>query len=189
MEFMDTGYNSSISYVGDSNLMFELEGKPIKIVRVGFGTLNSFGKLGVYFYTAGCSRECKGCHNKWLQDYYGVEEVYSYNKNSKEALTPLEIYKDTSAQWVSILGGEPLMNDKLEISRLIRDVKNLGWKVLLYTGYEFDEVPMYLKNHLDAIKTGNYDEDLKQEGGLLASSNQKLWVKGEDNTWKESNKL
>ena len=36
--------------------MHELKGKPIKIVRVGFGTLNSFIKLAVYFYTAGCLR-------------------------------------------------------------------------------------------------------------------------------------
>lgn len=170
--------------------MHELKGKPIKIVRVGFGTLNSFGKLAVYFYTAGCTKTCKGCHNKWLQDYYGVEELFFYDKNNREEfLSPLKIYSDTGAQWVTILGGEPLMNDRLELSRLIRDAKNLGYKVLLYTGYEFEEVSSYLKQDLDAIKTGSYDEDLKQEGELLASSNQKLWVKGEDNTWKESYKI
>jgi len=132
-------------------------------------------------YLSGCNGKCKGCHNPELKDFsLGVP------------LSPLvleDIIKkikrfDTLIKHVWILGGEPLNQNHDEVISLIRGLKIANKNIWLWTRYEIQQIPTGIKNLCDYIKCGEYKEDLKTENNIqygikLATSNQKIYIKGE----------
>lgn len=124
---------------------------------------------------SGCKIKCDGCQNKSLWDFLSgeqtlVEDIVSIVVGQSEKLD-----LDT----VVLLGGEPLDQSLPDIYKLCCDVNARGLKIWLYTGYDFDDVPICIKSCLSVIKCGRYEEDLKCDG-KLASSNQQLWYKIKD---------
>ena len=133
-------------------------------------------------YFVGCTQGCRNCHNAFLKERSeSVTRVLSV----KEVLDELKDYIHVTTQ-VHILGGEPLEQNLDELSDLLKGLKNLGFKnIVLFTGknltQDYIDETMWLFQHCDYLKTGNYDESqLNIEksksilGFSLATKNQKI---------------
>lgn len=128
-------------------------------------------------YVSGCTQKCPGCHNEELWDY-GVGEAYNTN---------ILKWSDESSKMIDrifILGGEPLDQDPEHMMELLRDAYNTKKELWLWTSYEIDQVPEEVKDLVDVIKVGKYEKDnpntrdtVSYCGVVLASDNQRIWVK------------
>lgn len=147
-----------------------------KIVSTQFNLRNR--ALEIYF--SGCKRNCYGCHNPELQDFNKGIDYYKWLKQINLKLVEFDSIIDN----VWILGGEPLDNDYWNIFEVILHIPK-DKQIWLFTGYDFEEVPLIFKIWCNYIKCGAYIEELKtsdniQYGIKLATSNQKIYKKGKD---------
>lgn len=123
---------------------------------------------------AGCTHGCKGCQNKVLWD-----------KNNGEDFSPYELFgliveetKKTKIRTVTLLGGEPLQQNIDDLVLLCHLLDRSGFKIWIYTGYEFDAVPNNVLRFIDYIKCGKYIEELRTEDGSFPiTKNQKVYSK------------
>lgn len=120
---------------------------------------------------AGCSVGCKGCHNTQLMDKVNGREY-----TVSEILDSIP----SDERDIILLGGEPLEQDLGEVSELCYMLRQRGHRIWLYTSKQIGEIPMPIINRCYFIKTGKYREDL-QTGGFPASSNQKVFIRNENN--------
>ncbi|MCC5410017.1 ribonucleotide reductase of class III (anaerobic) [Escherichia phage vB_EcoM_3A1_SA_NWU] len=127
-------------------------------------------------WVSGCSHGCRGCFNQKAWSYsYG--EPFTH-ENVEQVL------KDLSRPFVkglTILGGEPLdpqniYNVKSLIEK-VRDVYGSSKDIMVYTGYTFEEVPLYIKNLVDIIVDGKYEINNPTTKPFRGSDNQRLWTK------------
>ena len=89
---------------------------------------------------AGCSHNCKGCHNSWLQNYHlGIHLSTLYD----------EIYKlFISKQYldgITLSGGDPLAQSEQSLSELLDFVKWFKTRfpdktIWIYTGFTLEEI-------------------------------------------------
>ncbi len=116
----------------------------------------------------GCSHKCRGCHNPTTWSF-----------KPKEILTEDEIInyieQHNFSKKVTLSGGDPLEQN---IVGLLKKLKQKGYNVWLYTGYEMAEVqkkfPQVLK-YVDVIVDGKFELD-KRDLTLeyRGSKNQKI---------------
>lgn len=126
-------------------------------------------------YLSGCTIHCKGCHNPELWDFnYGdkiTDEVFS---------SLVEKIKDGGKliNEIRILGGEPL-DHQVNLHLFVSILKSRFPDKLfvLFTGYDYINIPIVFFSDFDGIKYGKYDETKRVEGEELASSNQRWWRK------------
>jgi anaerobic ribonucleoside-triphosphate reductase activating protein len=127
-------------------------------------------------YFTGCIFNCPKCQNPELQSLsYGTKKsvndvVYDINKN-------------TLAEWVCFLGGEPFYQPNF----LFQLCKNISKPIGIYTGYELDELiikfPSILSlDNVKFIKTGRYMYNLTNINEFPITSNQKIFTK-HNNEW------
>ena len=135
------------------------------------------------FYVSGCTLKCPGCHNYELQTF-GIGDSFTFNQSDyiAKAANPL-------VEQIAIMGGEPLDQEPPQLLQMIQELHKVGKPIVLFTGYDMDEIPEYtleaLKPYLFAIKTGKWDIDLACTDNIhligdweisLASSNQELHI-------------
>ncbi len=115
----------------------------------------------------GCEKKCLNCHNPSTWD---VTVGVPYD----EKLLAEEIEAMSYTKKVTISGGEPLLQiDGLR--GLLKELKKRGFNIVLYTGYEFGEVPPDIVALLDYIKVGKYEESLRSTVlSYIGSTNQKF---------------
>ena len=134
-------------------------------------------------YVSGCRRGCTGCHNPEAQAFgKGKSARLWMNENRYKFMTGT-----FSRVW--ILGGDLMDQAPYEAHEFIRDLRKAmkpGVELWLWTGHEFDEVPLRILGEFDVVKTGAYREDLPghtvaydgHDGEprplVLASNNQQL---------------
>lgn len=134
-------------------------------------------------YVSGCKRHCPGCHNPEAQAFgKGKSARLWMNENRYKFMTGT-----FSRVW--ILGGDLMDQASYEAHEFIRDLRKAmkpGVELWLWTGHEFDEVPLRILGEFDVVKTGAYREDLPghtvaydgHDGEprplVLASNNQQL---------------
>lgn len=132
----------------------------------------------VVVWTAGCKKGCSKCENPELWDSSPGQEV----ETGKLAERLVEMSNVYGAHEITITGGDPLEQpmDLLEVLRLIRSSYD---DVLLYTGYEWQEIelgfgPLFLSNLcklVDVIVDGRYVDEKNDKGlALRGSSNQTI---------------
>jgi pyruvate formate lyase activating enzyme len=137
-------------------------------------------EVAATLFTFGCNMCCSFCHNPELviDQYknspkkYSLDETISFLKKRKEKLTG-----------VCISGGEPLIHN--EIVDVIREIKNLGFKVKVDTNgsnpsllkkIDVDYVAMDIKTSLDRYKlvdfagSGDIKELIKESIDFLINS-------------------
>lgn len=127
-------------------------------------------------WVSGCSHGCRGCFNQKAWSY-------SYGKPFTDENVE-QVLKDLSRPFVkglTILGGEPLdpqniYNVKSLIEK-VRDVYGSSKDIMVYTGYTFEEVPLYIKNLVDIIVDGKYEINNPTTKPFRGSDNQRLWTK------------
>ena len=88
---------------------------------------------------------------------------------------------------IMIFGGEPLDNDHEDLKAMLSDIKtNLpNVPLWLFTRYDINDVPDFVKEYCDYIKCGRYFPEQKTEDNIqynikLATSNQKIYKKGKE---------
>lgn len=99
------------------------------------------GHVACTIFLGGCNFNCPYCHNSSL----------IRNNEADEILTKEELYEYLTRRkglldGVAITGGEPLIHD--EVVELIKNIKNLGYKVKLDTNGSKPEKLKYLINEL-----------------------------------------
>ena len=127
-------------------------------------------------WVSGCSHGCRGCFNQKAWSYsYGKPFTH---ENVEQVL------KDLSRPFVkglTILGGEPLDPQNIynvkNLIEKVRDVYGSSKDIMVYTGYTFEEVPLYIKNLVDIIVDGKYEINNPTTKPFRGSDNQRLWTK------------
>lgn len=84
-------------------------------------------------WVQGCPIRCKGCWNAHMWDFVPKHIV------SVEKLTKYILSKKDEIDGITLVGGEPLAQAGA-IRRLIENVKKEGLTVMLYTGYEEEQI-------------------------------------------------
>lgn len=102
-------------------------------------------------FLQGCSRCCEGCHNPSLQSPFlgtaiSVDELMCF------------IRRHCINKRLTISGGEPM--EQLEaLLELISMLRQEGFDLCLYSGYEKTQIPHEIRQKLDYLKTGKFDRN------------------------------
>lgn len=126
-----------------------------------------FKRLCIWFQ--GCNRHCKGCCNKALQplkpaNIISLEDLLKIIRKSKI---------ENKIEGITLSGGEPLLQTGLV--KLLEEVKNLELGIILFTGYQLNEIEDNLKSQCDIIIDGYFDEQkIDNDRALVGSLNQNI---------------
>lgn len=133
------------------------------------------GKRAVIWFS-GCTLRCPGCVNHHLWDK---------SNGQKETVGSIidKIMKYNGISGVTLIGGEPLDQD-MELLDLIKAIKKGMLDVVLFTGYEREELQGWqgkVFDLADVVICGRYIEGLRDTTLLLrGSSNQQIIVRNEE---------
>jgi anaerobic ribonucleoside-triphosphate reductase activating protein len=97
-------------------------------------------------FVQGCEHYCIGCHNP---------STWDFNKGKKRNIEHLikELRANVINKKLTISGGEPL----LQYPAILELIKGLpDFNIVLYTGFEYKDIPKKLVNYLDHIKVGKF---------------------------------
>lgn len=131
-------------------------------------------------FVSGCNFNCPGCFNKEYQNFdYGNE----WTKEVEDKF--IELGKDENVSGYSILGGEPLMQDKDTMISLLKRIKNeTGKSIWMWTGFTLENLTteqLKIIDYVDVLIDGTFIEDLKDlRLAWRGSRNQKIYKKTED---------
>jgi anaerobic ribonucleoside-triphosphate reductase activating protein len=116
-------------------------------------------------FTQGCGHHCSGCQNPDTWDFNGGTEI-----------TPEEIAADFRKRrllsGITLSGGDPFYQQEecLALLDLLPDVN-----VWIYTGFEYEEIcDTPLAKRADVLVVGPFVEELRCEGKMYGSSNQRI---------------
>ena len=159
----------------------------LRIVDITAPDINNGTGFRVTVWVAGCSIQCKGCHNKWMWDY---NQGKIFIEESDDILYTLSDWLSKPyIEGITICGGDPLAQDSIalkELMQLIKWVRNNhpDKNIWLYTGYETDKFDpnniiekqkIEIVNAVDVVVDGPYIEELKSyECPFRGSSNQQI---------------
>ncbi len=133
-------------------------------------------RIGIWF--AGCKHKCSGCSNPEL---WNMDKKYYV---TVQQLTQLirKIADKRRIDGFTLTGGEP-MEQAEDIVKLLEQVKDISNDVLLYTGYEIDELILdrqrKLLNKAAVLIDGRYKKELNDNSFLRGSSNQNIHILNE----------
>jgi anaerobic ribonucleoside-triphosphate reductase activating protein len=135
--------------------------------------LNGDG-LRVVLWTAGCTHQCKNCHNPVTWDINGG---IPFDDAAKA-----EIYHELEKDYISGItfsGGDPLHPaNRQAITDLAKEIKETfpSKTLWLYTGFEWEEVSsLAIMNYLDVLVDGRYiDEQRNTNLYWRGSANQRV---------------
>lgn len=141
--------------------------------------------IAVSLWTVGCPHHCKGCHNQNLWDYSAGQDIpiKTVINEIKEKINKNGIMRN-----FSVLGGEPLDPQNIkDVDEVLKEVRAAypNIKIYLWTGYTFEELSQredaqnVLKN-VDVLIEGRYIEELRADLPLRGSSNQRVFINGEN---------
>lgn len=130
-------------------------------------------------WLSGCSMACPDCYNKKLWDKNAGNEI----EVSTAIFTICSQCDKLDIKDIVLLGGEPMEQDFTDLHNLVMKLRTYGYRIWLYTGWDFDQIPDTLKQFMYTIKCGQYDANLKCDG-IPSSTNQKFYRNG-NNGWEE----
>ena len=126
--------------------------------------VNGDGSRYVVF-TQGCPHHCKGCQNPETWDSTGGMEV-------SPAEIAADYHKHRLLDGITLSGGDPFCQQE-ECMRLLDLLP--GVNVWIYTGYEYEEIcDTPLAKRADVLVTGRFIQDLRCDGKMYGSSNQRI---------------
>lgn len=133
--------------------------------------------IGVSLFVQGCPFHCEGCFNKITWDFNGGKE---FTKEIEEDF--IKLSKSSHVNFISILGGEPLVQGK-ELYHLLEKIKNENPNkpIFLWTGYKIENIPKndiswdIVKNFVDVLIDGEFQKDKRNLNlKLRGSTNQRV---------------
>ena len=143
-----------------------------------YDTANGVGIRTTVFFS-GCTHKCYNCFNATYQDFnYGNEFT------SKEINTIKEYIKEDTINGITLLGGEPLQQNSLDMINFLNEIKPIideyKKSIWLYSGYTYEEI-IADNSKFEIIKLcnilvdGRYEERLKNlRLKFRGSSNQRI---------------
>lgn len=124
-------------------------------------------RIGIWF--CGCSHKCKGCSNPEL---WQRQDKYKISIDS--ALKLIHQISDTNPiDGFTITGGDP-MEQSEELSCLLEKLKLINDDILVYTGFEIEELSEKQLKNVSVLIDGKYVEELNDNSLLRGSSNQRI---------------
>lgn len=126
-------------------------------------------RIGIWF--CGCPHKCKGCSNPELWEF---QEKY---KTSLEAIITLieTIAKEHQVDGFTITGGDP-MYQAADLQKLIMHLCKISSDILVYTGYEIEELPKEYLHNISVLIDGRYIEKRNNNCILRGSDNQRIHI-------------
>lgn len=141
----------------------------------------NFKTESMELYLTGCFGICKGCHNPELANF---KNGLLLDRERLESI--IDKCNNNLVKNVMLMGGDPLDQDYEELNVLLEILKKrVGKPIWVWTRFELEEVPKFVKDKCDFIKCGRYIEVLKTDKNVclgipLSTSNQKIHIKGVD---------
>ncbi len=151
-----------------SNMGVRTKMDVLRINSLSFhGSIADGPGLRSVIFLQGCIAHCPGCHNPstWATNegfLYSIDELFE------------EIIAKSTTKRITISGGEPLLQ-KDSLLPFLQKLKDHGFDIVLYTGYDLKDVPIEILRTIDYIKTGLFD--IKRKTSTLpyiGSENQKF---------------
>lgn len=138
------------------------------------------------FFVQGCPHHCKGCFNPETWDFDGGKEFTSETINEiLDAIAANDVDRN-----FSILGGEPLAPENLEMTETVLRAVRRAYphiKIYLWTGYTFDEIKTYeiipLLKYIDVLIDGPFIEEEKDLSLKLRGSRNQHIYKRKNDRW------
>ncbi len=116
-------------------------------------------------YVQGCKKRCEDCHNPTTWDLNKgkvcwVDEIVE------------ELTQNCLNKKLTISGGEPLLQYPA-VLELVKKLENFN--IVLYTGFELEDIPKEILNYIDYIKVGKYIKEKRTTTTpYIGSTNQKF---------------
>jgi len=137
--------------------------------------------LAVIVYFLGCENSCNNCHNPLFKSRGYNHKDYTI----KQLYTELfDLCYRSKTKCLILSGGDSLSSLNVEFTKqFVRSYGNI-FDICIYTGYNIEYVKLNGIKGFTFIKTGLYDETLKQESiktdnyFQLASTNQEIYNQG-----------
>ena len=128
-------------------------------------TLVNGGGVRFVVFLQGCPHHCQGCQNPDTWDFSGGTEV--------SVIDIAEAYKNTKyLDGITLSGGEPFAQQE-ECAELLKRLPDVN--VWIYTGYEYEDIcDTPLAKRADVLVVGPFREDLRCDGQMYGSSNQRI---------------
>lgn len=92
-------------------------------------------------FVQGCNHKCEGCHNSHTQEFNGGEYMLVDDILEKICENPL-------LDGVTFSGGEPFEQADV-LSILAEELKQLGYHLITYSGYKYEEIEKKASENLD----------------------------------------
>ena len=120
-------------------------------------------------FTQGCGHHCPGCQNPDTWDFNG-------GTHTPVAEIAADFRKRRLLNGITLSGGDPFYQQEECLALL--DLLP-GVNVWIYTGFEYEEIcDTPLAKRADVLVVGPYVEELRCEGKMYGSSNQRIIRKG-----------
>lgn len=146
---------------------------PLNSYEINFNDDPTLETIVLTLYVSGCVRRCIGCHNPQLQEVdlstlVPIQYIEKLILNMKPLIGS-----------VCFCGGDfiPLYTNQLR--KIIKICKLNNLRTILYTGELYENIDPDIRENLDIIIDGPYEQDKKNTHfSFPASSNQRVFIKG-----------
>ena len=116
-------------------------------------------------FVQGCKHHCKGCQNQWSWDMDGGTDI-------PVEMIAEDVRKHRMVDGITLSGGDPFYQQD-ECVRLLKLLHE--YNVWIYTGFEYEQIAdTELAKMADVIVDGPFVEELRCEGKMYGSSNQRI---------------
>ena len=139
-----------------------------------FDAINGIG-IGTSLFVSGCLFHCKECFNK---DAWNFNYGKPFTKEIEDKF--IEYAKNSHVNHVSLLGGDIMWQNKTEIHRLLKRIKNeVNKPIWVWTGYTYEELInneySFTLKYIDVLVDGRFDITKKDISlRFRGSSNQRV---------------
>ena len=116
-------------------------------------------------FVQGCKHHCKGCQNQWSWDMDGGTDI-------PVEMIAEDVRKHRMIDGITLSGGDPFyqQDECVELLKLLPE-----YNVWIYTGFEYEQIAdTELAKMSDVIVDGPFVEELRCEGKMYGSSNQRI---------------
>ena len=116
-------------------------------------------------FVQGCKHHCKGCQNQWSWDMDGGTDI-------PVEMIAEDVRKHRMIDGITLSGGDPFyqQDECIKLLKLLPD-----YNVWIYTGFYYEEIAgTELARMADVIVDGPFIEELRCDGKMYGSSNQRI---------------
>ena len=116
-------------------------------------------------FAQGCKHHCKGCQNQWSWDMDGGTDI-------PVEMIAEDVRKHRMIDGITLSGGDPFyqQDECVELIKLLPE-----YNVWIYTGFDYEDIAgTELAKMADVIVDGPFIEELRCDGKMYGSSNQRI---------------